>query len=166
MTCAGTGACTSVSQFAQTIQNIQKAKPDWILTINVGAAQDSFFEQAAAAWRNAIRTGGASERRLNELGRALVAAADDTVTPEARAAFEKSLEIEPRGVMPRFFLAAALSQEGKKQEAVDAWKAIVSMGTAEDPWLADARQSLAEAELCEQFGGPGPRGGARCSTDR
>jgi branched-chain amino acid transport system substrate-binding protein len=38
-----------VSQFAQTIQNIQKAKPDWILTINVGAAQDSFFEQAAAA---------------------------------------------------------------------------------------------------------------------
>jgi branched-chain amino acid transport system substrate-binding protein len=38
-----------VSQFAQTIQNIQKAKPDWILTINVGAAQDSFFEQASAA---------------------------------------------------------------------------------------------------------------------
>jgi len=41
-----------VSQFAQTIQNIQKAKPDWILTINVGAAQDSFFEQAAAAKLN------------------------------------------------------------------------------------------------------------------
>jgi len=41
-----------ISQFAQTIQNIQKAKPDWILTINVGAAQDSFFEQAAAAKLN------------------------------------------------------------------------------------------------------------------
>jgi urea ABC transporter substrate-binding protein len=41
-----------VSQFAQTIQNIEKAKPDWILTINVGAAQDSFFEQAAAAKLN------------------------------------------------------------------------------------------------------------------
>lgn len=41
-----------VSQFAQTIQNIQRAKPDWILTINVGAAQDSFFEQAAAAKLN------------------------------------------------------------------------------------------------------------------
>ena len=36
-----------VSQFAQTIQNIQKAKPDWILTINVGAAQDSFFEHGS-----------------------------------------------------------------------------------------------------------------------
>jgi branched-chain amino acid transport system substrate-binding protein len=41
-----------VSQFAQTIQNIQKAKPDWLLTINVGDAQDSFFEQAAAAKLN------------------------------------------------------------------------------------------------------------------
>ena len=41
-----------VSQFSQTIQNIQKAKPDWLMTLNVGAAQDSFFEQAAAAKLN------------------------------------------------------------------------------------------------------------------
>ena len=41
-----------VSQFAQTIQNIQKAKPDWIVTLNVGAAQASFYEQAAAAKLN------------------------------------------------------------------------------------------------------------------
>jgi len=38
-----------VSQFGQTIQNIQAAKPDWIMALNVGAAQDSFFEQAQAA---------------------------------------------------------------------------------------------------------------------
>lgn len=38
-----------VSQFAQTIQNIQKAKPDWILAVLTGRAQDSYFEQAAAA---------------------------------------------------------------------------------------------------------------------
>jgi branched-chain amino acid transport system substrate-binding protein len=38
-----------VSQFAQTIQNIQRAKPDWVYTLNVGAAQNSFFPQAAAA---------------------------------------------------------------------------------------------------------------------
>lgn len=38
-----------VSQFAQTIQNIQRAKPDWLMCLNVGSAQDSFFEQAAAA---------------------------------------------------------------------------------------------------------------------
>jgi len=41
-----------VSQFAQTIQNVQNAKPDWLYMLNVGAAQDSFFEQASAAGLN------------------------------------------------------------------------------------------------------------------
>ncbi len=38
-----------VSQFGQTIENIQRAKPDWLYMLNVGAAQNSFFEQAEAA---------------------------------------------------------------------------------------------------------------------
>lgn len=104
------------------------------------------FDLAAAAWRNAIRTGGLNTRRLDELGRSLTAAADDVITPEARAAFEKSLEIEPSGIVPRFFLAAALSQDGKKEEAVAAWKALVALGKGDEPWLEDARRELADAE--------------------
>lgn len=104
------------------------------------------FDLAAAAWRNAIRTGGPNTRRLDELGRSLTAAADDVITPEARAAFEKSLEIEPSGIVPRFFLAAALSQDGKKEEAVAAWKALVALGKGDEPWLEDARRELADAE--------------------
>jgi branched-chain amino acid transport system substrate-binding protein len=38
-----------VSQFSQTIQNIQKAKPDVLVTLLVGTAQASYYEQAAAA---------------------------------------------------------------------------------------------------------------------
>ena len=38
-----------VSQFSQTIQNIQKAKPDSLMTLLVGTAQASYYEQAAAA---------------------------------------------------------------------------------------------------------------------
>jgi branched-chain amino acid transport system substrate-binding protein len=38
-----------VSQFSQTIQNIQNAKPDFVVTLLVGAAQASYYEQAAAA---------------------------------------------------------------------------------------------------------------------
>src|ERR1700752_3747762 len=38
-----------VSQFAQTIQNIQKAKPDILITLLVGTAQASYYSQAAAA---------------------------------------------------------------------------------------------------------------------
>ena len=38
-----------VSQFSQTIQNIQKAKPDILITLLVGTAQASYYSQAAAA---------------------------------------------------------------------------------------------------------------------
>jgi len=38
-----------VSQFSQTIQNIQNAKPDVVVTLLVGTAQASYYEQAAAA---------------------------------------------------------------------------------------------------------------------
>ncbi len=38
-----------VSQFGQTIQNIQKAKPDWLMSLVVGNSQSSFYEQAPAA---------------------------------------------------------------------------------------------------------------------
>jgi branched-chain amino acid transport system substrate-binding protein len=39
----------AVSQFSQTISNIQAAKPDVLVTLMIGAPQSSFFEQAAAA---------------------------------------------------------------------------------------------------------------------
>jgi urea transport system substrate-binding protein len=42
----------SVSQFGQTIQNIQKAKPDFVMTLLVGANQASYYEQQAAAKLN------------------------------------------------------------------------------------------------------------------
>ncbi len=38
-----------VSQFSQTIQNIQAAKPDILITLLVGTAQASYYSQAAAA---------------------------------------------------------------------------------------------------------------------
>lgn len=38
-----------VSQFGQSIQNIQTAKPGFVVTLLVGAAQASYYEQAAAA---------------------------------------------------------------------------------------------------------------------
>ena len=39
----------SVSQFGQTVQNIQKAKPDFVVTLLVGNNQASYYEQQAAA---------------------------------------------------------------------------------------------------------------------
>ncbi len=39
----------SVSQFSQVISKIQKAKPDWVMTLMVGQNQSNYYPQAAAA---------------------------------------------------------------------------------------------------------------------
>lgn len=58
----------SVSQFSQTIQNIQKAKPDFLVTLLVGANQASFYQQQASARLNtpmasSVNVGQAYEHR-------------------------------------------------------------------------------------------------------
>ncbi|MCE5281032.1 MAG: urea ABC transporter substrate-binding protein [Deltaproteobacteria bacterium] len=58
----------SVSQFSQTIQNIQKAKPDVLVTLLVGANQASFYEQQVAAslgipMASSVNVGQAYEHR-------------------------------------------------------------------------------------------------------
>lgn len=104
------------------------------------------FEESANAWRKAIALGGPNERRLNGLGEALVEVASGTVTPEARDAFEKSLREEPRGVLPRMYLALALSQEGRTEESAAAWRSLITSAAGDEPWLPAAREELAKVD--------------------
>lgn len=104
------------------------------------------LDRAVEAWRTAIRLDGATERRQIGLGQSLFFMADGVVTDEARVAFQKAIEVAPDTVLPRMYLALALTQEGKKAEAVEAWRALVAMGKPGDDWLDDARGELAKAE--------------------
>lgn len=103
-------------------------------------------DDAVGAVKNAIRIAGPTERRQINLGEALVAAGEGHIGDEARAAFAKALEIEPRSVLPRMYLAAALSQDGKLAEAAAAWGALVASASPSDEWLPVARAELAKAE--------------------
>lgn len=103
-------------------------------------------DAAARAWRTAIDLAGPTERRAIGLGEALVAAAEGAITPEAQDAFRKALTVAPASVLPRMYLAAALSQDDKHAEAAAAWKAIVASGTEADPWMSVAREEQAKAE--------------------
>lgn len=109
--------------------------------LRLGRADD-----AARAWRTAIRLDGSTERREIGLGEALVAGAEGTIGKEARDAFRAALKAEPKSVLPRMYLAAAHGQDGNWPDAVEAWKAIVASGTDADPWMPVVREELAKAE--------------------
>ena len=108
---------------------------------------------AVTAWRNAIRLSGSSAVREAGLGEALTATAAGVVTAEAQDAFERALaqdQAEPRS---RFFLAMAALQEGKRDEAAQAWRRLADELPADSPWQAPIGRALASLVAPAQ---PGP----------
>ncbi len=78
------------------------------------------FEDAAKAWRRVIAIAGESAPRLGDLGEALVAAGNGVISAEARQMFEAALKLDPAQRRASFYLALALEQDGRKEEAIGA----------------------------------------------
>ncbi len=113
-------------------------------------------EEAAEAYRTIIRLLGSTAARETDLGEALTAASGGTVGPEARAAFERAVALDPRAVKPRFFLALGLGQAGESEAAIAAWRALLADASGSEPWVPVARAQLARLEEGEGTPAPGP----------
>ncbi|CAN5200956.1 c-type cytochrome biogenesis protein CcmI [soil metagenome] len=103
-------------------------------------------EDAARAFANVIRLLGSTAGREADMGEALVTAARGKVSAEARAAVERATKLDPAAARPRFYLALALGQEGKKDAAIAAWHALLDGAPANPPLVAFARAELARLE--------------------
>ncbi|MFN7101704.1 MAG: c-type cytochrome biogenesis protein CcmI [Pseudorhizobium sp.] len=99
---------------------------------------------AELAYRNAIRIMGTSPERTAGLGETLIAANDGIVTEDARLAFEESLRLSPENPRARFYLALALEQSGRRDEARAAFEAIAAASPADAPWMELVQQHIAE----------------------
>lgn len=104
------------------------------------------FGEAATAWGNAIRLLGSTATREVAHGEAIASAAGGTITPEARAAFERALVLEPKNFKARFFLAAVLAQEGDEGEAASSLRALLSDIPAGSPWRETIVRAIADLE--------------------
>lgn len=102
------------------------------------------FPESSTAWRNSIRLLGDSPARQLGLGDALIGANGGMIVEDARAAFERALELDPQNPKARFAIAAALSQEGKQAEAEQAWRALRADLPTDSPWLQLIAQALGE----------------------
>ena len=102
------------------------------------------FDDAVRALGNARRLLGSTAERESLYGEALTRASGDVVTEEARAAFDKALKFDPDDVRSRFYIAMALGQSGRKDEATAAWKALIATAPADAAWLSAAKAQLAQ----------------------
>lgn len=100
-------------------------------------------QAAAQAYANTIRLLGPTAKRQADYGEALTMANGGIVSADARAAFEKAAALDAEAAKPRFFLALALGQEGKKDEAAAAWNALLKGADPNEPWVPAAKAELA-----------------------
>lgn len=120
------------------------------------------YDDAVKAWRNAIRLNGSTAVREAEYGQALVAAANGTVTAEAKAVFEKALSLDKDDVMARFFMAMAADQEGRPADADKMWGDMIASAPPGAPWIETVRRAMrreaprAPANAQAQSGQPAP----------
>jgi cytochrome c-type biogenesis protein CcmH len=112
------------------------------------------FDDAVAAYRNALRLGGSSAPRQAGLGEALVYVAGGTVTEKAQQAFEAALADVPGFPKARFFLAMAKEQEGDADGASRDWQELAASLPSDNPWRGAAEAMLARAEPPQQAPGP------------
>lgn len=101
------------------------------------------IEDSANAYREAIRVLGASPERLDGYAEVLIALADGIVTKDAREVLQQSEALDAKNPRTRYYLALALEQEGRREEAKAAFEALVKDSPADAPWLSLVNRHVA-----------------------
>lgn len=101
------------------------------------------LREAEQAFRNAIRLLGSTAPRQIGLGEAILASQGGIVTAEARGAFEAASALDPAAPIPRFYLALAVEQEGRAEEAADMWRKLLAETPIDAAWRPAVEKALA-----------------------
>ena len=104
------------------------------------------FDDAVRARRNALEIFGPDAARLGDLGEAIVMASNGVVTPEAKGLFERANAADPEDVMAQYYLGLSAKQEGRRDEALKRWTALVSGAREGAEWLPLVKNALARID--------------------
>jgi cytochrome c-type biogenesis protein CcmH len=104
------------------------------------------FDDAVRARRNALEILGPTAARLGDLGEAIVMASNGVVTPDAKRLFERASAADAEDVMAEYYLGLSAKQEGRRDEALKRWTALVSKAREGAPWLPLVKSALARID--------------------
>lgn len=104
------------------------------------------YRDAAQAYAHALESLPATPELLADMGEMLVLADEGVVTENARAAFRQALAMDPGSAKSRFYSALADRQDGKRDEAMATWRAMLDDAPADAPWRPAVERQLASLE--------------------
>src|SRR5450432_2581913 len=104
------------------------------------------FDDAVRARRNALEIFGPDAARLGDLGEAFVMASNGVVTAEAKDLFARANAADPEDVMAQYYLGLSAKQDGRRDEALKRWTALVSRAGEGAEWLPLVKDALARID--------------------
>jgi cytochrome c-type biogenesis protein CcmH len=126
-------------------------------------------EEAAAAYRRAADLEPGNAENWSSLGEVLQAASTNVV-PEAAAAFDKALKLNPADPRARYFQAVQKDLGGDHRGAIDHWIALLRDTPPGAPWEADLRRTIEQSaarnkiEIAGRMPAPGAATGSTATA--
>jgi cytochrome c-type biogenesis protein CcmH len=130
-----------VDKLAKRLEQEPDNLQGWLILAQSYTAMQRNAE-AADAYRHAYELSGKDATYAADYGEALVAAAEATVTPEAKALFEQASTADPSEPRARFYLGLAKAQAGQAREAIAMWRSLEIDSPADAQWLPAVREMI------------------------
>lgn len=144
-----------IAQLAVRVRQTPDDPRGWMLLgkgyMTLGDAND-----AAAAFRRAIAVSSPAQRPvlLSAEGEAMTMAADGTVTPQAEAAFDEALRLNPKDFAARYYLGMAYAMRRDNAHALALWQSLLADAPPDAAWRGAVIDRV--AALKAQSGGGAP----------
>lgn len=140
-----TGAISAAGSI-ESLEQAADASPDdsgaW-QRLGLAYFEAGRFVDAVRAYDKATLLAPGSALLWSALGEARVMASErDPMPPEAAAAFEKAIAIDPADPRARYFLAVKRDLGGDHKGAVEDWLALLKETPAEAPWRSDLIRTI------------------------
>lgn len=100
------------------------------------------FADAVNARRKVIALAGENAQRQSDLGEALAAQGNGVITAEAKAAFERALELDRNDLKALYFIGLAAEQDGDRKKAAAIWTTMLKDAPADAPWVPMVSEAL------------------------
>ncbi len=103
------------------------------------------YADAVPAWRRVNELMTPTADSLANLAQAVMALNND-IAGEPLELFHRALELDPKNVASRFFVAASETNAGEYEAAIADWNLLLADASGSEPWFETAKAGLAAAQ--------------------
>lgn len=132
-----------LDKLAERLKQTPEDVEGWAMLARSARAMER-HDYAAEAFARLVALGQKDAAIYAGLGESLLFR-DQAVTPQAVAAFQDALRLDPRDVRSRFYLGMARMETGDAEGAIAIWKEMEATAPADAEWLAGVRARITEA---------------------